>query len=110
MWREQPGIAGYDKAGTLTPENSSGCPATSSFQPPSGTRSPASNAGNIKAQVVAEGANGPTDTEGEAILRKNGVDIIPDILCNSGGVTASYEWLQNKRSELEDRGGTGDDP
>ena len=50
--------------------------------------------------MVAEGANGPTDTEGEAILRKNGVDIIPDILCNSGGVIGSYyEWLQNKRSE-----------
>jgi glutamate dehydrogenase (NAD(P)+) len=59
------------------------------------------NAGNIKAMVVAEGANGPTDTEGEAILLANGVEIIPDILCNSGGVIGSYyEWLQNRNGEI----------
>src|SRR5690606_39513248 len=59
------------------------------------------NAAQVKAQVVAEGANGPIDTAGEAILRANGIDIIPDILCNSGGVIGSYyEWLQNKRSEV----------
>jgi glutamate dehydrogenase (NAD(P)+) len=66
-----------------------------------GNQITAANAGDIKAQVVAEGANGPTDTAGEEILRKNGIDIIPDILCNSGGVIGSYyEWLQNKRSEI----------
>ncbi|MEO5585212.1 MAG: Glu/Leu/Phe/Val dehydrogenase [Flavobacteriales bacterium] len=59
------------------------------------------NAGSIKAKVVAEGANGPTNTGGEEILRNNRVAIIPDILCNSGGVIGSYyEWLQNKRSEI----------
>lgn len=59
------------------------------------------NAGGIKALVVAEGANGPTNTEGERILREKNIDIIPDILCNSGGVIGSYyEWLQNKRSEI----------
>lgn len=59
------------------------------------------NAGNIKARVIAEGANGPTDTEGEAILLANGVEIIPDILCNSGGVIGSYyEWLQNRNGEI----------
>lgn len=59
------------------------------------------NAGSIKAKVVAEGANGPTNTHGEQILTKNGVHIIPDILCNSGGVIGSYyEWLQNKRAEV----------
>lgn len=59
------------------------------------------NAAGIKAKVVAEGANGPVNTMGEEILRKNGIDIIPDILCNSGGVIGSYyEWLQNKRSEI----------
>ncbi len=59
------------------------------------------NAGAIKAKLVAEGANGPTDIEGEAILKEKGVDIIPDILCNSGGVIGSYyEWLQNKRAEI----------
>jgi glutamate dehydrogenase (NAD(P)+) len=59
------------------------------------------NAANIKARVIAEGANGPTDTEGEAILLANGVEIIPDILCNSGGVIGSYyEWLQNRNGEI----------
>jgi glutamate dehydrogenase (NAD(P)+) len=54
----------------------------------------------LNVKLVAEGANGPTDPEGDAILRKNGIEVIPDILCNSGGVIVSYfEWLQNKRSE-----------
>ncbi|MEO9258405.1 MAG: glutamate dehydrogenase, partial [Crocinitomicaceae bacterium] len=48
-----------------------------------------------------EGANGPINFEGDDILMARGVDIIPDILCNSGGVIASYfEWLQNRNSEL----------
>ena len=51
-------------------------------------------------KVVVEGANGPTDLEGEKILIDKGIDVIPDILANSGGVIVSYyEWLQNKRSE-----------
>lgn len=59
------------------------------------------NAGNIKAEVIAEGANGPTDTDAEEILIAKGIDIIPDILCNSGGVIGSYyEWLQNRNGEI----------
>jgi len=59
------------------------------------------NASQIKAKLIAEGANGPTNVEGENILLKKGVTIIPDILCNSGGVVASYfEWLQNRNGEL----------
>lgn len=55
----------------------------------------------LNVKLVAEGANGPTNPEGEAILEGKGIDIIPDILCNSGGVIVSYfEWLQNKRSEF----------
>lgn len=55
----------------------------------------------LHVRLVAEAANGPTDPDGDAILRERGIDLIPDILCNSGGVIVSYfEWLQNKRSEF----------
>jgi glutamate dehydrogenase (NAD(P)+) len=57
----------------------------------------------LNTKVVVEAANGPTDLEGEQILVKRGIDIVPDILANSGGVIVSYyEWLQNKRSESWD--------
>lgn len=59
------------------------------------------NAHLIKAKLIAEGANGPINVEGEKILLEKGVTIIPDILCNSGGVITSYfEWLQNRNGEL----------
>ncbi len=51
----------------------------------------------IKAPVVVEGANGPTSIEGENILLDRGIELIPDVLANAGGVIVSYfEWLQNK--------------
>nr|WP_172915672.1 Glu/Leu/Phe/Val dehydrogenase [Capnocytophaga canimorsus] len=59
------------------------------------------NVNDIKASLIAEGANGPTDATAEEVLLKKGIAIIPDILCNSGGVIGSYyEWLQNKRAEI----------
>jgi glutamate dehydrogenase (NAD(P)+) len=54
------------------------------------------NAGNVKARIIAELANGPTTPEADEVLHKNGVYVIPDFLCNAGGVTVSYfEQVQN---------------
>jgi glutamate dehydrogenase (NAD(P)+) len=54
------------------------------------------NAGNVKARLVAEGANGPTSIDGDAILAERGIPVLPDVLTNAGGVTVSYfEWVQD---------------
>ncbi len=57
----------------------------------------------LNVRLVAEGANGPTTPEGDAILFDREIALLPDVLCNAGGVIVSYfEWLQNKRSEFWD--------
>jgi glutamate dehydrogenase (NAD(P)+) len=54
------------------------------------------NAGRIEARMIAEGANGPTSIEADAILAERGIHVLPDILTNAGGVTVSYfEWVQD---------------
>src|SRR5580704_9636786 len=61
----------------------------------------AAEAHALGVKLVCEGANGPTNPAGERILLEKGIDILPDVLANSGGVTVSYyEWVQNKRSEM----------
>jgi glutamate dehydrogenase (NAD(P)+) len=56
----------------------------------------AENASRVDAKLVAEGANGPTTIEGDAILAERGILVLPDVLTNAGGVTVSYfEWVQD---------------
>jgi len=54
------------------------------------------NAGKLRCRVLAEGANGPTTPDADAVLRDSDIFVIPDVLCNAGGVTVSYfEWVQD---------------
>jgi glutamate dehydrogenase (NAD(P)+) len=54
------------------------------------------NATKLKCRILAEGANGPTTPEADEILKDSGIFLIPDVLCNAGGVTVSYfEWVQD---------------
>ena len=63
------------------------------------------NAHRVRATVLAEGANGPTTPEADEILADNGVIVIPDIICNAGGVVVSYfEWVQGLQSFFWDEG------
>jgi glutamate dehydrogenase (NAD(P)+) len=56
----------------------------------------AANAGRLRCRILAEGANGPTTPEADAVLNESEVFVIPDVLCNAGGVTVSYfEWVQD---------------
>lgn len=90
-----PGAKEIDHSGFLSTEADIFIPAALENQ------ITAETAQQLRVRLVAEAANGPTNPEGEDILLENGVDILPDILCNAGGVVVSYfEWLQNKRSEL----------
>ncbi len=57
------------------------------------------NAPNLKCRILAEGANGPTTPQADKILLDKGIFVLPDVLCNAGGVTASYfEWVQGLQS------------
>ena len=56
------------------------------------------NADRVKAKIIAEGANGPTTAAADDILADKKVFVMPDILANAGGVTASYfEWVQDRQ-------------
>jgi glutamate dehydrogenase (NAD(P)+) len=59
------------------------------------------NASDVKAKVIVEGANGPTTRGGDEILIKRGIQVVPDILANAGGVIVSYfEWVQDIQALL----------
>jgi glutamate dehydrogenase (NAD(P)+) len=94
-------VKGFEGAAEMEPEDFFGLECDFIIPAALGNQITEKNAEKIKSKVIAEGANGPTNNEGERILLANGVTIIPDILCNSGGVIGSYfEWLQNRNGEL----------
>jgi glutamate dehydrogenase (NAD(P)+) len=102
--RRHGAIAGYPRGEAVSRQEFFGCdceilvPAALELQLGS------EEAKAIRARLVAEAANGPTDLEAERILAERGIELLPDILVNSGGVIVSYfEWLQNKRAERWDR-------
>ena len=94
------GIAGYPKADQIDHGTFLETPADIFIPAAMENQINEETAPMLNVRLVAEGANGPTDPEGDAILESRGIDVLPDIFCNSGGVIVSYfEWLQNKRSE-----------
>jgi glutamate dehydrogenase (NAD(P)+) len=92
-------IVGYPKAQALTHEEFFRTTADIFLPCAMENQITGETAKMLKVRLVAEGANGPSDLDGDAVMLSNGIDVIPDILCNSGGVTVSYfEWVQNKYS------------
>lgn len=97
----QGSIKGFTGATEIPAEDFMSLPCDILIPAALGNQITGSNAHLIKASLVAEGANGPTDVEGERILLERNIGLIPDILCNSGGVIGSYfEWLQNRNGEI----------
>jgi glutamate dehydrogenase (NAD(P)+) len=99
--QEHRGIKGYPKAQAIDHESFLQTKADIFLPAALENQITAESAKLLNVRLIAEGANGPTNVEADAVLEKQGVDVLPDILANTGGVIVSYfEWLQNKRSEF----------
>jgi len=93
--RENGGVAGFSGAKDITNEELFGLDVDVLIPAAIDGVITEKNAGNVKARIIAEGANGPLTREAIDIVTKNGAFLIPDILCNAGGVIVSYfEWVQ----------------
>ena len=102
-WAQGRGVAGFPGARPTDPETFLETPCDVLIPAALEKQITRETAGALRCRLVAEGANGPTDPDGDEILRDRGIAVIPDILCNAGGVIVSYfEWLQNKRGEFWD--------
>jgi len=102
LWRhtsEAGGVGGFDTAEVIDVEEFFGADVDILVPAAIENQITAERAPRVKASVIVEGANGPTSVEGERILIDRGIEILPDVLANAGGVVVSYfEWLQNKMS------------
>jgi glutamate dehydrogenase (NAD(P)+) len=93
---EHGSLATYDKAERLTNEELLELPCDILVLAAREDQLTGENAGRVHARVIAEGANGPTSVEADAILAERGILVLPDVLTNAGGVTVSYfEWVQD---------------
>ena len=94
---ERPGmVSGYDAPETRTNEELLELDVDVLIPAAVGNVLTTANANDVKANLVVEGANGPTTTGADAVFQRRGVQVVPDILANAGGVTVSYfEWLQD---------------
>lgn len=98
--REHGVLAGYPRAEPISQEEFFSTPADFFFPAALQNAVGPAEAERLDVRLVVEGANGPITPEAERILLDKGVDIIPDLLANAGGVVVSYfEWLQNRRTE-----------
>ncbi len=96
-------IAGFDDAQAIDHETLFGTKADIFITAALSNQINAQTAPLLNVRLVVEAADGTTDPEGDAIMRQRGIDLLPDIMCNTGSSLASYyEWLQNKRSERWD--------
>lgn len=97
----QGNVAGYKDAVSIENDQFYGLSCDICIPAALGNQITEENANQIKAMVIAEGANGPTNPAADEILAARGITVIPDILCNGGGVIGSYfEWLQNRNGEI----------
>jgi glutamate dehydrogenase (NAD(P)+) len=93
-------VLGFPGAQKIEKKDFWDVPADICFPAALGGEITAEVAERLKVKLIAEGANGPTTPEADRVLQKRGIDLIPDIIANAGGVTVSYyEWIQNKRME-----------
>jgi glutamate dehydrogenase/leucine dehydrogenase len=93
-------IKGFDKAQSIDPRQIFELPCDVLIPAASQSQITADNAGDIKAKIVAEGANAPTTPTADHILNDKGIFVVPDILCNAGGVFVSYlEYAQETQRE-----------
>jgi glutamate dehydrogenase (NAD(P)+) len=99
---EQPGmVSGYDASNSLSNADLLELDVDVVVPAAIGNVLTADNADDVRADLIVEGANGPTTTRADGIFEERGIPVVPDILANAGGVTVSYfEWLQdiNRRS------------
>ena len=96
-------IVGYPKAEAIPDSELLTTPCTVLIPAATERVINAENAGKLQCRVIAEGANGPTTPEADRIFAQGDVFIIPDVLCNAGGVTVSYfEWVQDLQQFMWD--------